>query len=125
MKIRWICCRSYGEAKDFREIIYLHVWAEKPFYWGKASSFAARYNYSYRHWIEGCLRHGGALYVGQLDDEAFSRIDEVENYLIRKYPSEMNKRVLPPVADITIEHEGEIPPPISLRVPAVAATRRS
>lgn len=121
MKIKWIRCRTYGEAKDFRQVIYLHVWDGKPFYWGKASSFGARYNYSYRHWIEGCLRHGGALYIGQLDDEALDRIDEVENYLIRKYPSEMNKRVPPPVAEITIEHEGDFPPSISARVAPASA----
>ena len=81
MKITWKHCRSYDEAKDFSRIIYLHQWNGEPFYWGKAhNSFfgghkrkkdglhvSGRYNAGYRHWIEGCLRHGGQLFVGQLD----------------------------------------------------------
>jgi len=72
MKIKWIRCHSYEEARNYSRIIYLHEWHGKPFYWGKAeNSFfgghmrardglkaSGRYNASYRHWIEGCLRHG-------------------------------------------------------------------
>jgi hypothetical protein len=36
MKITWVCCRSYDEARDYPRIIYLHEWNGKPFYWGKA-----------------------------------------------------------------------------------------
>lgn len=127
MKITWIRCRSYDEARDFCRIIYLHEWNGKPFYWGKASnSFfgghmrkkdgfkaSGRYNAGYRHWIEGCLRHGGALYIGRPDDEAITHIDEIENYLIRTYGQEMNTRVASPIPDLAIQHEGDIPLSIS------------
>ena len=36
MKINWIRCRSYDEARDYSRVIYLHEWDGKPFYWGKA-----------------------------------------------------------------------------------------
>ncbi|RJQ56959.1 MAG: hypothetical protein C4526_00225 [Nitrospiraceae bacterium] len=123
MKITWKHCRSYDEAKDFSRIIYLHQWNDKPFYWGKAhNSFfgghkrkkdnlhaSGRYNAGYRHWIEGCLRHGGQLFVGQLDDEALANVDEVENYLIYTYGHEMNTKVETPKQVLNIEHAGEVP----------------
>jgi hypothetical protein len=127
MKITWTRCRSYDEARDFCRVIYLHEWGGKPFYWGKAKdSFfgghmrekhglkaSGRYNAGYRHWIEGCLRHGGALYIGQLDAEGTARIDEIENHLISTYGYEMNTRVMPAASRLTIEHEGDIPLSIS------------
>ena len=36
MTIDWTLCKSYEEAKDFYGSIYLHMWENKPFYWGKA-----------------------------------------------------------------------------------------
>jgi hypothetical protein len=123
MKITWVRCHSYDDARNYSRIIYLHEWDGKPFYWGKAeNSFfgghmreqdglkaSGRYNAGYRHWIEGCLRHGGALYVGKLDVEAGRHIDEIENYLIQKYGHEMNTRVRPPLLALKIEHEGDVP----------------
>ena len=123
MKITWKYCRSYDEARDFSRIIYLHEWDGKPFYWGKAhNSFfggskrkkdgldaSGRYNAGYRHWIEGCLRHGGKLFVGQLDGSALEKIDDVENYLIYTYGCEMNKKVKKPEQALNIEHAGEVP----------------
>ena len=112
----------------FLRVIYLHEWDGKPFYWGKANnSFfgggkrerdglkaSARYNAGYRHWIEGCLRHGGALYIGRLDDEAITHIDEIENYLIHTYGQEMNTRVTTSrISDLAIQHEGDVPLSIS------------
>jgi hypothetical protein len=38
MKINWIRCRSYDEARDFCRIIYLYEWNGGPFYWGKAEN---------------------------------------------------------------------------------------
>jgi hypothetical protein len=55
------------------------------------------------------LRHGGLLYVGKLDKEAPDRIDEVENFLIHEYGSEMNTRIEAPMRSIVIIHAGEIP----------------
>ena len=65
MKIKWIRCHSYDEARHYSRIIYLHEWHGRPFYWGKAeNSFfgghmrerdglkaSGRYNAGYRHWI--------------------------------------------------------------------------
>jgi hypothetical protein len=88
MKINWKRCRNYGEAQNYSRIVYLHEWRGKPLYWGKAHnsffgggmrtldglSASGRYNSGYRHWIDGCLKHGGSrLYIGILDEEA--RID--------------------------------------------------
>jgi hypothetical protein len=123
MKITWKRCNSYEEAKDYSRIIYLHEWDGKPFYWGKAhNSFfgghkrrrgdlyaSGRYNAGYRHWIEGCLQHGGRLYIGQLDEEALAHVDAVENYLIHTYGHEMNTRVETPVQELSIEHSGDVP----------------
>ncbi|KJV32785.1 hypothetical protein VI06_04985 [Aquitalea magnusonii] len=124
MKIEWKLCSTYDEAKDYSRIIYLHAWDDKPFYWGKAhNSFfgghkrkidgleaSGRYNAGYRHWIEGCLRHGAKLYVGQLDADALKCMDEVENYLIYTYGHIMNTKVTVPVRKLAISHTGDVPP---------------
>ena len=66
-------------------------WIAHTVFWGgykrKRDGLEAsgRYNAGYRHWTEGCLRHGGRLYIGKLDEEALSCVDEVENYLIHSY----------------------------------------
>jgi hypothetical protein len=36
MKITWIRCHSYDDAKNHSRIIYLHEWHRRPFHWGKA-----------------------------------------------------------------------------------------
>lgn len=123
MEITWIRCNSYDDAKDYSRVIYLHQWNDKPFYWGKAhNSFfgghkrvrgdlhaSGRYNTGYRHWIEGCLKHGGRLYVGLLDQEAVAAINEVENYLIYTFGHEMNTRVVKPKKKLEIQHRGDVP----------------
>lgn len=125
IKIHWVKCRSYKEAQGFRGIVYVHSWNDKPFYWGKAeksyfgggtrkhsdgSKQSSRYNYGYRHWIEGCLRHGGSLHIGKLDSKGKEIIDQLENYLINWYPPEINKKSKPLTDDIPIIHSGDIPP---------------
>jgi hypothetical protein len=127
MKVNWIRCRSYEQARDYSRIIYLHEWAGKPFYWGKAENsyfggnkrtrdgvkISARYGPSYQHWIEACLRHGGRLYIGELDEEALGCLDEVENFLIHTYGHVMNKKVAAPIRQLQIEHEGDVPQSIA------------
>ncbi len=124
MKITWTRYLNYKEACDSTGVVYLHEWDGEPFYWGKAhKSFfgggsrkyeeatrSGRYNAGYRHWIEGCLRHGAKLYIGKLDAEALAMIDEVENFLICTYPGppDMNKRKRP-VQNIDLIHEGDLP----------------
>ena len=118
MKIIWKKCERYEEAKKHSGIIYLHEWSGQPFYWGKVgdgSSFGTRYNPSYAHWIEGCLRHGACLFVGKLDEEAREYIDDLENYLICKYGSVMNKLKKKPTTQINFEHKGNIPDAILLQ----------
>jgi len=133
MEITWIRCETYAEARNHSRIIYLHEWDGKPFYWGKAHNshfgghkrmlnglFASgRYNSGYRHWIEGCLRHGAKLYIGKLDTEALDLIDEVENYLIHTYGHETNTKVGMPARPLVITHLGEIPDTIRSHRPAV------
>lgn len=139
MKITWMRCDSYEEARDYSRIIYLHEWNGKPFYWGKAhNSFfggskrkrdglyiSGRYNPGYKHWIEGCLKHGGRLYIGLLDKEALSQIDKVERFLIGTYESQMNSKVTRPVPSLNIEHKGEIPASITNaeRIYGIASNR--
>ena len=139
MKITWVRCESYEAARDHSRIIYLHEWAGKPFYWGKAhNSFfgghmrmrdglkaSGRYNAGYRHWIEGCLQHGGRLYVGQLDEEALRCLDELENYLIHTYGHELNTKVAPPRRQLHVEHEGDIPASIASRLNAPTSPNES
>ena len=123
MKITWEkcesyekACESYKKAKDNSGAIYLHEWSGQPFYWGKVggdSSFEQRYKAGYKHWIEGCLRHGNCLFIGKLDEEARNHINDLENYLICKYGSEMNVRKGKPKTQINFEHKGDIPYVIS------------
>lgn len=136
MNITWTRCRTYDEAKNMCRVIYLHEWDGQPFYWGKAhESFfgghkrtiddltaSGRYNSGYRHWIEGCLRHGAKLYVGRLSPEALTNIDEVENYLIATYGHVMNTRFTAPLRHLNIQHLGEVPASIA---PASAASPRA
>jgi len=129
MKIDWLRCQDYDAAKNYSRIIYLHEWHEKPFYWGKAdNSFfgghkrkydglhpSGRYNSGYRHWIGGCLQHGAKLYIGRLDAEARTCIDEVENHLIRTYRHQMNTKVSIPLRQLNIEHIGDVPASVAKR----------
>jgi hypothetical protein len=111
MRIEWICCQTYDEAKKHSRVIYLHERDGKPFYWGKAGdcSFGVRYNSGYRHWVEGCLRYGAKLYIGQPDDETRCRVGEIENYLIHRYPSAMNTKGTQPLKTLSIDHSGDVP----------------
>jgi len=123
MRIKWIRCNSYNEAKDYSRVIYLHEWEGEPFYWGKAhNSFfgghkrkngdlhaSGRYNSGYRHWIEGCLQHGAKLYIGQLDEEALLNIDELENFLISTYGHKMNSKFHEPKRELLVSHIGDVP----------------
>ena len=112
MKITWEKCVSYEKAKHHSGVIYLFEWNGQPFYWGKVglkSLFKRRYNTSYRHLIEGCLRHGACLFIGKLDEEARKHIDDLEKYLICKYDSVMNKQRKNPKTQINFEHKGNIP----------------
>jgi hypothetical protein len=130
MTITWKRCLTYEEARNYTGIIYLHEWNDKPFYWGKAhksyfgghmrpyneSKISGRYNVGYRHWIEGCLRHGAKLYIGLLDEEGLNSINAVENYLITTYPSEMNTKKLQPM-QLAIMHKGDVPSSIATTSP--------
>jgi len=123
MVIDWVQCESYDDAKNHSRVIYLHEWNGKPFYWGKANnSFfgghkrkydglhaSGRYNSGYRHWIEGCLRHGAKLYIGRLDEHERTRIDDIENYLIVTFGHVMNTRIYAVAGDLVVEHKGAIP----------------
>ena len=126
MQIHWKRCRTYDESKDFSKVIYLHEWNGKPFYWGvcDTSLFGGnprkiqgikknpRYGASYRHWIEGCLRHGGSLYMGMLSEMGDFSLTDIEQTLIAQYPSEMNSRKDAKIIITNIRHVGDVPPSI-------------
>jgi len=123
MKITWVQCKSYEEAKNFCDIIYLHQWNDKPFYWGICDNSVfggnprtiddrrrnPRYGPSYRHWIEGCLRHGGTLYIGKPTERESYSLEDIELSLIAQFPSEMNPEVNARIIVQDIEHTGDIP----------------
>lgn len=123
MQIKWHRCASYDDAKEFSRVIYLHEWDGKPFYWGAApESFfgghkrtrggltaTGRYTNGYRHWIEGCLKHGGRLYIGVPETNMVERIVEIEAYLILTYPSEMNRKIPTSCRNMTLRHAGDVP----------------
>lgn len=125
MTLFWSKCLTYNEAKNHTQVIYLHEWFGKAFYWGKSdNSFfggnqrkrkiddrlcSGRYSPSYTHWIEGCLRHGASLYIAEISEntEGYT-LDEIEGYLIKNYISEMNKKK-GSEKNLEVQHEGEIP----------------
>ncbi len=123
VKITWIECNTYDQAKNFTEIIYLHEWNEKPFYWGiclktffggskrldlNGKNRHGRYGPSYKHWIEGCLQHGAKLYVGQVSEDSVLHLNQIENYLIKEIGSCMNSKTKI-CTKISLEHEGNVP----------------
>lgn len=125
IELNWKRCITYEEATNYSGCIYLHQWDGKPFYWGKIDKswfggdgrfnerlgkvVTARYDQGYRHWIEGCLQHGGKLYIGVLEVEGIGRIDDVEDYLIFCYPSKMNKRIPKSKPSLVLKYVGEVP----------------
>ena len=123
MKITWKRVCSYEEAKDFFEIIYLHEWDGSPFYWGivDGAKFGGtkrkgdpndrngRYGPSYAHWIEGCLQHGARLYIGQVENKGEYSLDQIEAFLIARYPSKMNKRKRTVLTIQEIGHYDDVP----------------
>lgn len=125
MKITWKLYRTYDEAKNCQQAIYLHEWSAKPFYWGMLDKtkfggnrqtiengfLNPRYGSSYKHWVEGCLRHGAVLYIGTIEGANGTSIETIEKQLIHNYPSEMNAEEQS--QDLTIEHDGDVP--ISIR----------
>jgi hypothetical protein len=126
MTLFWNKCLTYQDAKNYTKVIYLHEWFGKAFYWGKVDkSFfggnktierksdgrncSPRYNSSYAHWIEGCLKHRASLYIAEmLENPEGYTLCEVEGYLIKNYVSEMNKKKGSETT-ITIQHVGEVP----------------
>ena len=119
--IEWTKCHTYQEASGFTNCLYLHEWDARPYYWGicNESVFGGnprliegkrrqpRYGSSYRHWIEGCLEHGGGLYVGKCkSDEPFD-LKQVESTLIAALPSAKNRESGQKVYEVI--HVGDIP----------------
>jgi hypothetical protein len=116
-------CLNYDSARNFSRVIYLHEWNARAFYWGKAhNSFfggpkrkigdlhaSGRYAPGYRHWIEGCLQHGGKLYIGQLERTDVELINEIEQQLIQEYGHVMNSKKKEVTSGIVINHAGDIP----------------
>lgn len=137
--ITWVRCLNYDSAKDFSRVIYLHEWNGRPFYWGKAhNSFfgghkrkqdglhaSGRYNSGYKHWIEGCLQHGGKLYVGRLGALGIRRIDEIEQHLIREYGHAMNFKIKETSKPVLLAHVGDIPDCIAFQRTKRSATSKA
>lgn len=88
-----------------RTTVFLAVTREKK----NGLHASGRYNSGYRHWIEGCLRHGAKLYIGKLDADALDCMDEIENYLIHTHGHVMNTKVIVPQRNLSISHSGDVP----------------
>jgi hypothetical protein len=118
-RLSWKKCSSYEEAKDEYDCIYLHEWNGKAYYVGicDRSIFGGnarkvngvkmnpRYGYSYRHWIDGCLEHGGCLYIGKVSQEAV--LSDVEETLIGQLNPPKNTPK-PYIKKVPIEHGGDM-----------------
>ena len=124
--LEWTGCLTYEDAMNHSGIIYLHEWDHEPFYWGIARTYfggstralgdrrvSGRYNSGYRHWIEGCLRHGARLYVAKIVSGDDSRIQEVENFLICTHGHVANRRETAILTELVISHRGDIPASVS------------
>jgi hypothetical protein len=125
IEITWVRCLTYEDAQDFTGVIYLHEWNGQPFYWGKAEishfggntrknlqgkKVSARYSSGYSHWIKGCLQHGAKLYFGLLEENHKVHINDVENFLIKKYRTPNNKKSKVSNDVFThISHKGTVP----------------
>ena len=123
LRINWQRVNSYEEAKNFFAVVYLHEWDGQPFYWGKVEESVfggnprnvsgrrrnGRYNPGYRHWIEGCLQHGARLYFGEVVEREDYSLDQIEAFLITRYPSKMNKQELIVLSIQHIDHDGDVP----------------
>jgi hypothetical protein len=116
VRIRWKRYASYEDARKREFVVYLHEWKGKPFYWGKTrvtfgqdGKRAGRYGAGYKHWIEGCLRHGGRLYIGEPVLPQVVSLNEVENHLIVNYPSVMQQKPKERRLGLRVENSGERP----------------
>ena len=88
--------KSYDNAKDFTNSIYIHEINGKSLYVGKLAKScfggttrreggikkSARYCTGYKHWIDAALSSGSRLYVSELKDMA-SHINIIEETIIR------------------------------------------
>ena len=123
MVITWRICATYEEAMNFTRCIYLFEWNGQAHYWGKVGetyfggrtrdldgrNVTPRYSAGYRHLIEGGLDNGCRLYIGVLNEEAYARIDDVEQYLIHTFGHVANRRIAPECPVIFIEQLGNLP----------------
>jgi hypothetical protein len=112
MHIKWKVCKSYDSAKYLCGV-YCHERDGKALYWGIANKgFESRYNTGYSHWIEGSLRGGAILYVGELSDVGEFTMLDAEAYLIREIGSEFNIQK-PNTSLSELHHSGCVPKCIS------------
>jgi hypothetical protein len=122
VKITWGQFSSYDEAKNKTKCVYIHEWKGKAYYIGicQSSVFGGsrrkingktknpRYAISYRHWIDGCLEHGGKLYIGKISTRRNIDLKRIEQTLITQL-----KPYRQPLAkqneEFILNHVGTIP----------------
>ena len=64
--------KSYNEAKDYKQCVYVFKKYNMYIYIGKATQFGGatgRYAYGYSYLIEAMIKSGATLHVAELDDE--------------------------------------------------------
>ncbi|MBI2862269.1 MAG: hypothetical protein HYX89_05575 [Chloroflexi bacterium] len=125
--LNWKQCSSYEEAKDQYDCVYLHEWSGKAYYVGVCdrsvfggnprkindNKMNPRYGPSYRHWIDGCLEHGGRLYVAKVSEGV--ALSDVEDALIAQLHPPKNTSK-PFVKEVMVEHRGDVPLCLSRRL---------
>jgi hypothetical protein len=119
--IKWSQKKSYEDAMDSIECIYLFVVDGKPSYAGicyksvfggskreiKKRVRSPRYGASYAHLINGLINSGGLLYIGKCLRLDPSKIKSVESSLINYHKPEQNKQVLR--ATYQLKNTGDVP----------------
>ena len=115
MNIKWTQCEDYDSAKVLSGV-YCHEKDGRALYWGMADTgFGVRYNTGYSHWIEGSLRGGAKLYLGEITGSGEFKVADAEAYLIREFTSEFN--IQKPKTSLTaLTHSNEVPKCISSRL---------
>ena len=104
MKLPWQEYRSYEQAKDCKNCVYVFKKGNTPLYIGKAKQFGGRkgrYAYGYGYLVEALLKSGCKLHIATLDKKTANDIENCERSLIKKYSEHLlNKKYYKPKREI-------------------------
>jgi len=121
--IRWKRYRTYKGAQNRHGVIYLFEGKGRPYYWGKADrsyfggrkrplgekEVCGRYGPSYDHLVTAFLMLGGRLYIGEPTLPEPVTLDDLEDFLIAKFPPEIPARHPKPRFNLRLKNTGSLP----------------